>query len=283
MTFIDSWDSGQPGAKWDSGLQWDINVGPATGDVSAYLALVAAQHRDKPKFIAYLTALLQPICDQQVVARRLQTLFNLDDAEGVQLDIIGEWIGVTRELSVPLENVYFSFDIDGLGFGQGTWKGRFDPTAGLVSLPDDAYRTLLRAKAANNGWDGTIPTAYQIWDTLFAGTGYGILIQNQTYPIRNVYFSMGDELLGFGRGFWASAHDPTLNGRSMHMLYALTGPEPDAVTKALFTGGYLNMKPATVKIDGYLTKSVPDFPYFGFGVTNDNIAGFGEGAFADVA
>ena len=242
---ISTWDSGQPGAKWDAGLQWDVNVGPALGNVAPYLSLVTSEHRDKPKFIETLSFVLQPIVDTLAQMRTFTAKFDIDVAAGVQLDIVGQWVGQSRELQTALTGAYFAFDTLGVGFDEGAWKGPFDPTTGLFILADESYRLLLKAKVLNNKWNGTIPQAYEIWDALFEGTGFGLLIQD------------------FG---------------NMHMLYALTGPVPDAVTLALFTGGYFNNRPAGVQVDAYVTPSVDDTPYFGFDVENDSIAGFDVGA-----
>lgn len=241
---VDSWDSGQPGATWDSGLQWDVNIGPSIGSVAPYLALITSEHNQQPDYMDMLSASMQPLADLSVLFLGLPGLFDLDVAVGAQLDAAGEWAGAPRQVTTPLTGVYFSWGDVLLGWGLGTWKGPFDPITGLTSLPDDAYRTLIRARIANNQWDGTIPGAYDIWNTLFAGTGFGILIQD-------------------------------LGG--MHMLYALTGPVPDALTLALFSGGYLNIKPAGVRIDAFLTSPEPNVPYFGWGVQNANIAGWGVG------
>ena len=243
MSDIQTWDAG---GTWDSGLQWDVNVGPSLGDIEPYLDLVTSEHRNKPNFIAALSAVLQPIADLEVLLRSMPDLYDLDLAVGSQLDVVGLWVGVSRFLSEPLTGVYFSFGIDGVGFGQGTWFGPFDPVSGLVALPDPAYRTLLRARIASNQWDGTIPGAYAAWDILFAGTGYNILIQDN---------------------------------ENMSMLFALLGPAPDAVTLALLTGGYLTLKPAGVRVVSYVIPSVPNTPLFGFGVENTSIAGFGVGSF----
>jgi hypothetical protein len=250
MVVVGSWDSGLAGADWDSGLQWDVTSGPSLGDISKYMALVPPQHADKPKFMAFLAMLVQPIADIIALLEGMPDQFDLDDAIGAQLDIVGFWVGVTRDITVPLPNVYFSLDTAGLGLDQGTLQGPFDSTAGLLSLPNDAYRTLLRARIASNHWDGTIPGAYAAWNTLFAGTGFGILI--------------GD-------------------GGDMSMLYALTGPIPDAVTLALFNGGYLALKPATVSISSFITPSVPNAPYFGIGLENTAIAGLDIGTFGNAS
>ena len=56
MTFVDTWDSGQPKANWDSGLQWDVNVGLPSGSVAPWLSLVTSEHASKPNFMATLAA-----------------------------------------------------------------------------------------------------------------------------------------------------------------------------------------------------------------------------------
>lgn len=247
---IYTWDSGQPGAQWDTGLQWDVNSGLSFGDIEAYAKLITSEHRVRPNFMAMVSATIQPIADLQANVMSMPAAFDLDTAGGSQEDVLGQWIGVSRQMTTPLTDVYFSFDTENLGFDQGTWSSRFQPTTEFVLLSDDQYRLLLRARIANNNWDGTIPGAYNIWNTVFAGTGYGILI-----------------------------FEPSV----MHIAFALTGNIPDAVTLALFTGGHLSIKPAGVQIDGYATPTVSDTPYFGFDVQNDNLAGFDTGAWGKIS
>lgn len=242
---IYKWDTGGPGAQWDSGLEWDVTIGPSNGSLDAYLKLITSEHRVQPNFIAGVSATLQPLADLTYNMSGLPFQFDLDNAIGAQLDVLGLWIGVSRQLSTPLTNVYFAFDTEGVGFDEGAWWSTFQPQNQLVFLSDDQYRLLLRARIANNNWDGTITGAYSIWNTVFASTGYGILIQNAAV---------------------------------MHIVFALTGKVPDAVTLALFTGGYLNIKPAGVHIDAFYTPTVQDAPYFGFDVENSSIAGFDVGA-----
>lgn len=244
--FIDSWDSGQAGATWDSGLQWDVNLGVSLGDVTAYLDLVTSEHRNQPNYINMLTALLQGPCDLLVNMSLIPALYNIDIAVGDQLDKVGQWIGVTREVHVALTGVYFSLDSSTLGLDQGSMQGPSDPTSGLVELPDSGYRTLLRARIAANHWDGSIPGAYAAWDLAFSGTGFSIGIVDLD---------------------------------SMHMIYVLFGPVPDALTFALFTGGELSLKPAGVKIDEYITPPADNVPYFGLDIENAFVAGLDVGSF----
>lgn len=246
---VTNWDTNQPGATWDSGLSWDVNVGPSLGNTASYLSRITSQYSQKPKFMTMVQNVIQPFADIIAVMESIPGLFDLDKAIGSQLDTVGQWVGVTRNIAVPLTNVYFTLDNPALGFDSGTWFSTFNPSSGVVNLDDNAYRTLIRARIANNQWDGTIPGAYAVWNAVFAGTGIGVLIQDL---------------------------------ENMHMVMALTGPVPDAVTTALFKGGYLNIKPATVHIDAYMTPSVPNTPYFGFDMNNSSISGFDTGAWGSL-
>lgn len=246
MIFVSSWDTGLVGATWDSGLQWDVNVGPSLGDVTPYVNLVTSEHRDQPNFIGTLTALVGPLADIQVLLGSMPATRDIDEAVGTQLDDLGLWVGITRNLAVPLEDVYFELDSATLGLDQGSMQGPTDPTSALVSLPDPDYRTLLRARIVRNQWDGSVPNAYEIWDTAFAGTGHGFFIQDN-----------GD----------------------MSMNVALTGVVPDAITLALFTNGLLSPRPSGVRIALYLTPADDNVPYFGLDIETSSVSGLDVGAF----
>lgn len=193
--------------------------------------------------MAMLTVTFQPIADNIAILQSIPAAYDIDFALGVQLDTVGTWVGISRNITTPLSGVFFSWDVAGLGWDEGNWIPSINATQ-LVSLPDSQYRTLLYAKIAANHWDGTIPGAYTVFSTVFQGTGFGVLIQDLQH---------------------------------MHMSMALTGPIPDAVTQALFTGGYFNLKPAGVRIDKYYLPPVSNVPYFGWGVENENISGWGVG------
>ena len=84
-----------------------------------YLALIPPMNAGKPDFIAGLTADLEPMIAVQNLIASLPDAFDLDTAIGAQLDAVGIWIGRNRNIDVPITNVYFSWDIDGLGWEQG--------------------------------------------------------------------------------------------------------------------------------------------------------------------
>jgi hypothetical protein len=219
-----------------------------SGDSTPYLALITSEHAAAPKFRAAVAILAQWGADRVALINSLPAAFDLDLAIGAQLDRLGERIGITRYVQVPLVGVYFAWGTAGVGWGQGTWLGPFDPTTGQVALADDAYRQLLRFKVAANQWDGTIPGAYAAFGQLLAGTGAEALIQDY-----------GD----------------------MTMAFALLGPIPSAVLQALFQEGALILRPAGVRATIF-TPSVPATPYFGWGIENSSISGWGVGAWGIV-
>lgn len=180
------------------------------GDVTPYLNLITSEHRAAPKFIASLTAIVQPFADQLVNLVGLPTLFSLDTALGVQLDAVGLWIGKTRRLAVPIANVFFTFDTANLGWDHAVWRGPFDPVSSITILGDPLYRLLLKAQVAANSWNGTKPSAEFDLNLLFAPA---------TVKIKD--------------------------NQDMTMVVTLTGVV-DSVTKALFTTGALSLRPAGV-------------------------------------
>lgn len=204
------------------------------GDVTPYINLITSEHAGKPKFIATVTSSIRAIVDAAAAMQQTPGFYDLDAAVGAQEDVLGEWIGVDRNLAEPIDNVYFAWDTDGLGWDSGFWQGPLDPDSGIVRLPDDAYRVLLRARIAANNWDGTIPGAYAAWDDLFGGA-LQLLIQD----FGNMTMAMG--------------------------ILSNTGLI-DPITLALLTSGKLDIRPATVQITEYFTGSTPGQAVFAWDV-----------------
>jgi len=65
----------------------------------------------------------------------------------------------------------------------------------------------------------------------------------------------------------------------MHMLFALTGTPPSPLLLELYFSGDLNVVPAGVQADYYMTPDSNEDPYFGLDVENSVIAGLDVGGF----
>ncbi|WP_241591340.1 DUF2612 domain-containing protein [Rosenbergiella epipactidis] len=152
--------------------------------MSKYTDLISNYHASKPLFFQHIDLSTRPLIDVNASLDNLVTAFDIDNAVGKQLDILGEWIGRTRIVSQPISGVYFSWDTDGLGLDQGVWQGPYDPDSGFTSLSDDTYRIILKAKIAINNWNGQNGTLPDILDNALVGSGVSMqVVDNQDMSI----------------------------------------------------------------------------------------------------
>lgn len=121
-----------------------------------YTDLIAGYHVGKDRYTAWVFTLTEPL---RIARERLAALredFDVDTAIGAQLDAVGVRVGVSRTLPMTLTDVYFALDdVDGIGLDLGVWKGVYDPVDGTTTLGDETYRSVIKAKIAQNHWDGT--------------------------------------------------------------------------------------------------------------------------------
>lgn len=212
--------------------------------VQDYLNLVTSEHQDKPNFTAMVAFTMTPSAYiQTLLTSMMENLFDLDKPPvGDQLDIIGQWVGVSRKVKIPITGVYFSWDgAEDIGWDFGVWEDPNQPAA-ITVLPDDAYLTLIRARIAANHWDGTTEGAYEIWAILFPALN--ILIQDN---------------------------------QNMSFILAVQGTVVDSLTKALLTQGYLPLKPEGVQITEYVFP-VDTGPLFGWDTDSAFIDGWDSGS-----
>jgi hypothetical protein len=121
-----------------------------------YTDLIAGFHVGKERYTSWVFTLTEPL---RIARERLAALredFDVDTAIGAQLDAVGVRVGVSRVLPMTLTDVYFALDdVDGIGLDLGVWKGVYDPVDGTTTLGDETYRAVIKAKIAQNHWDGT--------------------------------------------------------------------------------------------------------------------------------
>ena len=238
-----------------------------------YISLIPPLNASDPNFMAEVALVMAPFVDTQALLASMPGLFDLDQAVGVQLDATGAWIGRSRKIPIPVPNPWFSFGVQGLGFGQGWWKGPYEGIA-LTSLDDDTYRRLLYAVRLANSCDGTqssINAALQVYfnpdqyvsvplddfevgvSTIGGPTTLVFVIDNTDYP----------------SGDWDSMN--------LIMTIGIAGVLPNIVDLSILAQGLIPIQPAEVGINWAVT-TVSGSPVFGFGVENEYISGFGVGA-----
>ena len=121
------------------------------GLVEHYLNLITSEHRDKPKYIAMLTALLQPSDDIFALGVTIGDEFDADLAVGKQEDVLGDVVKMDRTL--PYQPISSSSPV----------------------MDNESYRALIKAQIAKNLWKGGIEDMEEVWQTLF---GTRIAIQD---------------------------------------------------------------------------------------------------------
>lgn len=164
-----------------------------------YLANLPALHRDKPKFAATVKLLSGYYADCAKVAASIPGLYDLDNAAGVQLDAVGQWVGQSRNIPGVVVGAFFGFligtgaegDPSGVAYPTPTpfgEEGSFDTAWGPwyesgslatpnITLDDPTYKRILRARiirntvnsGAANQWGGVSGYLLQIANIVFPG------------------------------------------------------------------------------------------------------------------
>ena len=147
--------------------------------IGYYLALLTHQYSapNSPKLNALLYVLLKKFDDVSQCLVSMDTALDLDNAVGVQLDMLGYTVGASRTVG-------------------------FQPSNSVSPvLDDDAYRIYIKAKIGQNQWDGTLVSLYPLWATLFP-SGNIIVEDNQnmtaTITLTGSFTSILQDLISNG-------------------------------------------------------------------------------------
>lgn len=148
-------------------------------ELGYYLALLTSEYRppNSPKLNAFLVVLLQKFQDVSLCLAALEQQLDVDNAVGPQLDNIGAIVGASRTVG-------------------------FQPSGGVSPVLTDAtYRIYIKAKAAQNTWNGTIDGLQSVWQTIFPG-GTIVIADNQnmtaTIFITGTFSSIEQDLISHG-------------------------------------------------------------------------------------
>ncbi len=159
-----------------------------------YVQRLITQYRAKPKAQGTIAILVkQSVADDMVT--QISTAYRLSTAVGAQLDILGKYIGLSRNIGIATSPPYFEFYSattgagDGIGFRDGTnpatndtgvWYSADNNTYQTVALPDSTYRIMLQFKVILNSMDGTLASIVSLLNLFFPGQVYVTDNQNMT-------------------------------------------------------------------------------------------------------
>lgn len=71
---------------------------------------VATQYTESQKFLAYIRALLDSSAEMEAVLQKVAEQADIDLAEGVNLDVIGEIVGISRIIPASIAVRFFGFE-----------------------------------------------------------------------------------------------------------------------------------------------------------------------------
>lgn len=131
--------------------------------------VIQSQYSASPTIKALAQAYWQDVAPYEDLTLFYQSIFDLDTATGVGLDIWGRVVGIGRDLTVDENVEYFGFYGTGAQpFGQGG-TGTFyltKATTDYYSLTDVAYRKMIYWKAMANISDAAAATLNRLMQAL---------------------------------------------------------------------------------------------------------------------
>lgn len=110
--------------------------------IDYYANLLILQYHEKPKAFATIQALVKGIIMDQLPTA-VQNAFDINTAEGVQLDVLGKYVGVSRT----------AYDF-----------------TGPITLDDDDFRTMIKIGIIKNGFGSSLAEIQELIWQFFDGS-----------------------------------------------------------------------------------------------------------------
>jgi hypothetical protein len=137
-------------------------------------ATIVSQYAASPSLAQLIAGLNECVDPAANFDAFYDLVWNVQTAVGWGLDVWGRIVDVSRTVQVVTGEVTLGFEESGalsaVPFGSGTFYAGAGVTDGYA-LSDEAYRTLIYAKALSNICNGSIPAINQILLYLFPGRG----------------------------------------------------------------------------------------------------------------
>jgi hypothetical protein len=249
-----------------------------------YVGKIPPLYANKPNFTATIAATVAPFADLQIFFATLPEQFDIDVAVGVQLDAVGQWVGQSRKVSIPVAQPWFSWGVANRGWAQGYWKGPTILGNYISSLDDDTYRRLLYAKVAANNGAGTVGSAQAALDLYFINPATHVFVEDVSVAVSVIQpFSWGIAGCGWSQAYWRAPGkflnqtQPTMQTVDMRWQIGVSGKIPSVVDLEILAQNLIPVTPAAVYRDVKVV-TVDNTPLFGWGLSNEFIDGWGAGS-----
>jgi hypothetical protein len=175
-----------------------ITISP---NATPYQDLITSEFNQQPLFMALVGLYTGAIADITALIESIPSAFDLNNAIGAQLDIVGQWIGQTRIIGTILTLGYFGFADDPVALTMGElhnasfnsqYAGLFFELGGTYQsnttvLADGDYLTLLQAIIARNQSDGLIDSLEAGLEAIFGSPcaiyDTGAMVLNINVPV----------------------------------------------------------------------------------------------------
>ncbi len=210
--------------------------------------LIPGQNITQPKFTEWVQGSITPETDLQQYFSDLPEAFNVDTAEGDQLDVLGELLGVSRIVN-------------------------FQPGGGAsASLTDAFYKIALKAKIVLNQWKGTKEEIYDLMATILPQ--YPVLItDNQDMTMDVLVIGMPNDVAGLLTFCYGATGGTLPNGTIAAGYGSGYWDGFTSILRGLVVNNYFVPKPAGVLVN----YSFADGPFFSYGTTSTYFQGYGVG------
>lgn len=129
--------------------------------IQPYLNRITSQYADKPRFMGWLTALLEKVEPAHGVSETMAGCFDVSTATGSQLDVIGEIVGMSRVITDQFTNS--------------------DENA--KEFDDAQYRRLVQTKIIANQWNGQQGSITEVWENAMDESLRAVYHDNQDMTI----------------------------------------------------------------------------------------------------
>lgn len=184
--------------------------------VNYYVERLPIQFRGLPKARATIAILAKQAIGDDIL-NQLAAAFDLDTATGKQLDIIGKYVGVSRNIGVPNPQGYFGLWSYNSTLDYTDYQGTWDPTQNIPALP--------AASSMPNKWyavtvsgDSTAPIA-QSW------------LVGQVIKSDGVNWS---QVTNENTAGLTTYNDPSINSNGIFLSYWTSSRQATALTDASY-------------------------------------------------